>query len=761
MRIVGDPVMSSLNEQQREAVESESGPVLVVAGAGSGKTRVLTHRIAYLVSTLRADPSSILAITFTNKAAEEMLQRVEGLLGSRLAGVMWVKTFHSACARILRDSARLLGFSSNFTIYDEADSHNLIKNCLKDLGYDPKRIPPGRVRQLISAAKNELVSPYSYQAGMEEGLPFNLGEIASEYSRRLRDSNAMDFDDLIVNTVNLLQEHPAVRASYSQKFTHILIDEFQDTNLVQWELVRMLGSSHRSVFCVGDHDQSIYRFRGADYRNLDRFMQEFPEARVVKLEQNYRSTQVILDAANAIISKNQSRVHKKLWTAKGGGDKIVVYEAYDEQDEASFICRQIERFVAEEVFSFGDVAVFYRTNAQSRAIEEAMVAEGIPYRVVGNVRFYERREVKDLTAYLRVLLNHFDELSLLRIVNVPRRGIGAGTVDKLRRAASASRTTLASLVEQIGESDGIDGDVAGLGSQATQRVAAFGRLLASLRDTASKAQRVEEIVTTVLTESGIIEEYGADGSPQALSRIENLEEFVGVAQRFDELADSGELGEDTWAGESAGLGRLEAFLEQVSLVSASDEVERDSSAVQLLTVHNAKGLEFPVVFVVGLEEGIFPHSRSLLDEEDLEEERRLCYVAISRAAERLFLTHAVTRSLYGSIMQNPPSRFLRELPESTLDRKGFYSDEAGSTRSSEGLLNWRGTATASDKGRPSRVASPVLVVGDDVVHAKYGEGVVVERYGSGDAAEVVVRFPGIGEKRFLLGWAPLKKKGVS
>ncbi len=740
-----DQIGASLNEKQREAVVVPDGPVLVVAGAGSGKTRVLTHRVAYLVASRQVDIGSVLAITFTNKAAEEMVHRIEGLLGSRLAGAMWIRTFHSACARILRQHAAYLGFTSNFTIYDEADASNLAKSVLKDLGYDTKRVTPGRVRHLISTAKNELVSAEAYQAGMEDGLPFDLAEIAAEYDRRLRASNAMDFDDLVVNTVRLFKEHPSVRASYQERFRHVLIDEFQDTNIAQWELVRLLGSSHRNVFCVGDHDQSIYAFRGADYRNLDRFLAEFPDATVIKLEQNYRSTQVILDAANAVIANNPSRVPKKLWTAKPGGEKIVVYEASSEHDEAAFISRSIARLVSEAEVSYGDVAVFYRTNAQSRAIEEVFVREGIPYRVVGNLRFYERKEIKDLTAYLRVLVNPSDETSLLRIINVPRRGIGAGTVEKLRRAASDMKVSAFEVVKN-------PDTIAALGSQSAERVLAFGNLLSDLYDLAVRSERVEDIVAAVVERTGMIDEYESEGTPQALSRIENLAEFVGVAARFDELADSGDLGEEVWAGDSAGLRRLQAFLEQLSLVSDSDDVESYSSSVQLMTVHNAKGLEFSTVFVAGMDEGIFPHARSMIEPDDLEEERRLFYVAISRAAERLFLSYAVSRSLYGSIMQNPPSRFLSELPESTFRFERFYSDD-GLERAGASIPGSRRRGTA----QPRRQVD--LFVGDDVVHAKYGEGVVVGCYGTGDSAEVVVRFREAGEKRLLLGWAPLKKKG--
>lgn len=744
-------VDNSLNETQREAVVAAEGPVLVVAGAGSGKTRVLTHRIAYLLASRRAHAGSVLAITFTNKAAEEMVRRVESLLGSRPAGAMWIRTFHSACARILREQATLLGFTSNFTIYDEADSQNLVKSCLGDMGYDTKRVTPGRVKHLISTAKNELLSPEAFGAGMDGGLPFDLGEISAEYGRRLRDSNAMDFDDLIVNTVHLLREHPAVRAAYQERFAHVLIDEFQDTNVAQWELVRLVGSSHRNVFCVGDHDQSIYRFRGADFRNLDRFLDEFAEAKVIKLEQNYRSTQVILDAANAVISKNTGRVPKKLWTSRPGGEKITVYEAMSEQDEASFICRSISRLVEEAEASYGSIAVFYRTNAQSRAIEEALVREGIPYRVVGNVRFYERKEIKDLTAYLRVLVNPSDETSLLRIINVPRRGIGAVTVEKLRRAASAAGISTAEFVGRVGTGDAGAAEAAGLSGRALDRVATFGSLLVSLNEAAERAERVEDLVEEVVSETGIAEEYEAEETPQALSRIENIEEFVGVAGRFDEAADAGDLGSETWAGEAAGLRRLAVFLEQVSLVSDSDDVESDSSSIQLMTVHNAKGLEFGVVFVVGMEEGIFPHARSMTEAEDLEEERRLCYVAISRAADRLFLTHAVSRSLYGSIMQNPPSRFLQELPASTVTRERFYAKE-------EPTREVMGSGGFSRREAHPRRPTLELQTGDDVVHAKYGEGVVLGCSGSGDSAEVVVRFPGLGEKRLLVGWAPLQKK---
>jgi len=757
-------VLDGLNEEQYEAVTAPEKPILVVAGAGSGKTRVLTHRIAFVIAHRSAPPSSILAITFTNKAAEEMLRRVEGILGARLAGGMWVRTFHSACARILRQYARYLGIPATFTIYDESETTSLLRSCLKDAGFDPKVISPGWLRQTISAAKSELISVTSFFASLDHPYKYELSRVAEDYEQRLRAAGALDFDDLLVLTVRLLEEHPAILSELRSRFRHILVDEFQDTNRAQWEIVRLLGESHRSVFCVGDHDQSIYRFRGADYRNLDRFLEHFPDAEVLKLERNYRSTQVILDAANAIIAKNPRRIEKRLWTSRTGGSKIVVYEAANEHEEAAFVASEISRLVAEDSYRYGDFAVFYRTNAQSRSVEEALVSAGIPYRVVGNVKFYERKEIKDVLAYARILLNPADDQSFLRIVNVPKRGIGPSTVDKLARAASAAEVSMVALVEAIaaastperspsasksGLQSGIDISQIGLQPKQVRAVSELGALISELRAEASESPSVESLLRTITEKTGISEEYESEDTPEAHARLENLDELLSVARRFDELADGGYLDQDLWAGAEIALGRLAAFLEQISLVSDADDVDLGGSEVQLMTVHNAKGLEFPVVFVVGMEEGLFPHSRSMEDPEDLEEERRLCYVAISRACDKLYLTRAFERMLYGVAMQNLESRFLEELPESTVERRGFYAEtSARSAASRRGFVG----GFQSPRNRLTDIS-----VGEDVVHPKYGEGVVVKVTGTGEDAEAVIRFRNHGEKRFLVGWAPLRR----
>lgn len=765
-------VLEGLDEEQARAVLAPTAPVLVVAGAGSGKTRVLTHRIGYLVGELGHPPSSILAITFTNKAAGEMLQRVERLLGARLVGRMWVRTFHSACARILREHAPSLGIATNFTIYDEDDSAALLRTCLKEAGLDPKRVSPAWLGHQISLAKNELKQPDTHLASLDVPYADELARVAEEYERRLRSANAVDFDDLLVLTVRLLTEHPAVLDSLQDRFEHILVDEFQDTNRAQLEIVRLLGASKRSVFCVGDQDQSIYAFRGADYRNLDRFLASFPDALVLKLERNYRSTQVILDAANAVISKNPSRVPKRLWTTRKGGPKIVLYEASTEHDEARFVVREIERLVESGEATYGQIAVFYRTNAQSRPIEEALVHASIPYKVVGGVRFYERKEIKDLLAYLRLLANPDDEQSLLRIANVPRRGIGASTLERLVRAARSRGVSVGRFLRELVAdthrhaarslpdaaevlaSEGIRGKPA-------DAVTSLGAVLLDLQERADAAESVEDLVSEVLDATGIRQEYESEGTPEALARLENLDEFLGVARRFDELWRATLSDVETVADEGEavfqpvpGTSMLDVFLEQISLVSEADEVEEGGSRVQLMTAHNAKGLEFPVVFVVGMEEGIFPHLRSMENPEELEEERRLCYVAVSRASERLYMTWATERTLYGASMRNVASRFIDDLPDSTVEFRPFY---AGSPPSS---LAHRGGATA---GPFRRVGASVggIGEGDDVSHPKYGEGVVVEIRGSGEAAEAVVRFRDKKERRFLVAYAPLEKLGGS
>jgi DNA helicase-2/ATP-dependent DNA helicase PcrA len=713
-------LLDDLNPVQREAVAHEGGPLLVVAGAGSGKTRVLTYRIAYLVRELGVSPFAILAITFTNKAADEMKGRVARLVGP-VASKMWVSTFHSACVRILRRHADRLGYTSSFTIYDQADAVRLTNYVLRDLNIDSKRFPPATVHGTISQAKNELIDPDAYAERASTIFERRIGDVYREYQRRLKNANAMDFDDLLMLTVKLLQDSPDVLTHYQDRFRHILVDEFQDTNRAQNELVVLLAKEHRNICVVGDTDQGIYAFRGANIQNILQFENAFPDANIVVLDQNYRSTQTILDAANSVIDNNLMRKPKALWTEQVGGELIQRYHAEDEHDEAEWVVREMNR-LHDHGDRWGDMAVFYRTNAQSRVLEEQLVRAGIPYKVVGGTRFYERREVKDALAYLRAVVNPADEVSLKRVVNVPKRGVGDTSIGRIDAWVAANDSTFWEGLQRAED--------AGVGGRALTGI----RQLVAMMD---ELQAVEggpgAILDAVLEHTGYRAELEAARTIEAAGRLENLSELVGVAREYDDIAE---------------------FLEAVSLVSDSDELDDDESSVVLMTLHTAKGLEFPAVFMIGLEDGVFPHVRSLGEPHELEEERRLCYVGITRARERLFLSNAWSRTLFGSTMYNPPSRFLKEIPEYLTSLV-----EAQKRR-------WQGTSgrarivdAATRAAAATRSATPPIdvVVGDDVVHGKWGEGVVLEIEGSDEKAEAVVRFPSVGEKRLLLAWAPLKK----
>jgi DNA helicase II / ATP-dependent DNA helicase PcrA len=759
-------LLDGLNPVQREAVTHAGGPILVVAGAGSGKTRVLTHRVAHLVRDLKISPFAILAITFTNKAADEMKERVGQLVGP-VAQKMWVSTFHSACARILRREAAHLGLRSTFSIYDQADAVRLTGYILRDLNLDPKRLPPRQVHAAISAAKNDLIGPAEM---LERALtPYDkkLAEVFAEYQKRLTDASALDFDDLLTSAVNLFRRHPDVAAAWRSRFAHVLVDEFQDTNVAQWELVRTLAEEHRNIMVVGDADQAIYRFRGADYRNLLRFEEAFPDATVIVLEQNYRSTQTILDAANAVIANNAGRRPKHLWTDSVGGELISRYLGEDERDEALYLTREIHRLVEEFPYRYGDLAVFYRTNAQSRVLEEVFVRSGIPYRVVGGVKFYDRKEVKDVLAYLRALANPDDEVSLKRIVNVPKRGVGDTSVARVEAYAAERNLTFGGALARAMD--------AGVTGKALGGIRALLDVLEEVVDVAEHG--VGATVEAVLERTGYMAELEAERSIEAAGRIENLRELVGVAREFDDALERGDvvgaaansvaaaLGADdeAEAGEAApvvvpvGIPRIQAFLEALSLVTDMDDYDADQSAVTLMTLHSAKGLEFPVVFMTGMEENVFPHVRSLGDPEQLDEERRLCYVGITRARERLYLCHAWCRNLFGSTQYNPASRFLAEIPEQLVQLTGRRHPGHGAARERQ--------ISAGVVGRPRR--GPItgaagaeklgLRVGDDVAHAKFGEGVIIGIEGEGDKAEALVRFREAGEKRLLLSWAPLKR----
>jgi DNA helicase-2/ATP-dependent DNA helicase PcrA len=725
------PLFDSLNPVQREAVAATEGPVLVVAGAGSGKTRVLTYRIAHLIRDLGVAPHSILAITFTNKAANEMKERVERLVGGAVRA-MWVSTFHSACARILRREAPRLGYRSSFSIYDDADALRLVTMCVRDLDMDPKRFPPRNIRAAISDAKNELID---YESFAQQSTGFYHEQVADVYrlyQQRLLEASAMDFDDLLMITVELFGAFPDVLDHYQRRFQYVLVDEYQDTNHAQYTLVKQLTAQHRNLCVVGDSDQSIYRFRGADIRNILDFESDYPDARVVVLGQNYRSTEVILEAANSVISNNDERKPKHLWTDRGRGELLSRYEAEDERDEAAFVAEQINA-LEDEGRSASDIAIFYRTNAQSRVLEEVFVRYGIPYAVVGGVKFYERREVKDVLAYLRVLVNPDDQVALKRVINVPKRGIGSTSIGHLDRWAQGLEVSFYDGLVQVD-------DEPNLSARARKQVKEFLALIEVLRTKVEDGPKAA--VEAVLEGSGYLAELQVEQTIEALGRVENVQELVTVAEEYEIGAEGSMIGDEAW-DDLDGPRRLELFLESISLVADIDELEEGSATVTLMTLHNAKGLEFPIIFIIGLDDGVFPHIRSLGDPSELEEERRLCYVGITRAQDRLFMTNAWSRMLWGGTNYNPPSRFLAEIPEELVTkvdkrrRRAQYETEP---------------TTAHPTVDASQIAP-----GDRVFHNKWGTGVVLEINGTGDRAEATVEFDDLGQKRLLLAWAPLKK----
>src|SRR5919198_1361463 len=632
-------LLDGLNDAQRLAVLATEGPTLIVAGAGSGKTRVLTHRIAHLVKDKGVHPTSILAITFTNKAAREMQERLRLLVGP-VVKAMWVSTFHSACVRILRRSGARLGYKSTFTIYDEADAERLMRDVCRQLDYDPKRLAPRAMRNAVSAAKDVLLGPEAFADKAFGWFDKKVAEAYRLYQRRLVESNAVDFDDLIMQTVRLFREHEDVLAEYQARFRYVLVDEFQDTNVAQYELLKLLSPSRRNLSVVGDGDQSIYAFRGATVRNILDFEADYPDANVILLEQNYRSTQTILSAANAVIANNLERKPKNLWTAIGSGHPIIRYQAENEHDEAAYVAQEVER-LHDHGAGYGQVVVFYRTNAQSRVLEEVFVKAGLPYKVVGGVKFYDRREVKDLLAYLKATVNPLDEVSLRRVLNVPRRGVGDTSERNLDRFAAEEGVPFVEALRRAGE-------VPGLGARQNRSVADFVAVLDELRAGMDEGRSPAQLVEDAWSLSGLMRELEADDTIEGQGRVENVRELRSVAEEFAEREPDGGLAE---------------FLESIALVSDADEVESGSTAVTLMTLHTAKGLEYPVVFVVGLEENVFPHVRSLTEPRDLEEERRLAYVGITRARERLYLSHAWSRSLFGATNYNLPSRFLKEVPD--------------------------------------------------------------------------------------------------
>ena len=715
--------LETLNPQQRDAVTHTEGPLLVIAGAGSGKTRVLTHRIAHLIAEGKASESEILAITFTNRAASEMKERVERLVGGRLASRMWVMTFHSACGRILRRDAARLGYRSTFTIYDQADQVRLVKSCIEDLGLDPKRFVPRAVHGAISRAKDRLLTAAAYGDQIGSFFEQTVAQTYELYERRMYEANAMDFDDLIMKTVMLLESVPESRAAWQKAFRYVMVDEYQDTNHAQFKLVSILAEKHKNIAVVGDQDQSIYAFRGADIRNIAEFEQDFPNAFVVALEQNYRSTQTILDSANAVISHNRQRKPKHLWSDLGTGNPVRVVEAEDEHAEARYVAGRIQSAL-DDGNAPSEVAVFYRMNAQSRVLEDLLTRQGVDYRVIGGPKFYERAEIKDAIAYLQTIDNPADELSLRRIVNQPRRGIGNTSIDRLSTWARTMDVTLWDAVADV--------ENAPLGPAAVSSIGKFRDLVAAWRGDAP-AMAVGELLERVLTDSGYMEVLEAERTIESQGRQENLRELVGVAREFEAR------GEEEAAG-------LSAFLQEISLYTDQDELDDDRGRVTLMTLHNAKGLEFPVVFVIGLEEGLFPHQRSL-DEHNEEEERRLCYVGMTRAQRELTLIYARSRTIFGARSFNLPSRFLDELPGEGVEWDRPQPAWSVAPRRPETSRTFRA---------PERTAPPALSVGDEVRHESLGEGVVTDL----DQRDgiVVVRFrEDRSERRLVLGYAPLEK----
>jgi DNA helicase II / ATP-dependent DNA helicase PcrA len=728
-------LLADLNPPQREAVTHGDGPLLVLAGAGSGKTRVLTHRIAWLVATGRAQPGEILSITFTNKAADEMRERVEQIVG-RVSRLMWVMTFHSACARILRREATRLGYKGTFTIYDEGDSLRMVKSAMGELELDTKRFPPRAIRAQISGAKNQLLDAESFRRQQGSFFEQTAADVYELYEKRMHEANSMDFDDLLVRAVNLFELFPDVRERYQRAFHSVLVDEYQDTNRAQYRLLQLLCEEHRNLFVVGDESQSIYGFRHADIRNILEFERDFPDAAVVKLEQNYRSTQTILDATNAIIANNRARKPKRLWTEEGAGEPIRIVELGDEHEEARYLAGEIERLASEEAVPRTEIAVFYRTNAQSRVLEDTLVRFDVPYQVIGGTKFYERAEIKDAIAYLTLLTNPADAVSFARVVNSPRRGIGQTTQGRLLSHANTTG-------EPVWEVALRPERVPGLGSAAVKAVGRFGEMMDGLRQRAAATPPVAELLEAMLSESGYIEALEAERTIEAEGRVDNLRELVGVAGEFD-----ANRALEEGSADPEELTPLDEFLQQLALYTDQDAMRDQEQLVTLMTLHNAKGLEFDSVFMIGCEEGVFPHSRSI-EEGNLEEERRLCYVGATRAKRALTLSFARQRSLFGARGYNLPSRFLSEIPDDLVDREGGVE--------ATGWLTGDQASSSPLARAPSAAPTVELGLGDDVVHASFGEGVVTAVE---PGSVIVVRFAADGtERKLMADYAPLRKAG--
>ena len=734
-----------LNPQQAEAVINTEGPMLIMAGAGSGKTKVLTCRVANLLQK-GVRPYRILAITFTNKAAAEMRERVNNMSGPAAKDV-WLFTFHAFCARFLRmEIDKLPGYGGNFAIYDTADSQNLIKQILKEMNLDDKRFQPSGILSRISNAKNALQDAAAFARQAGDFYEQKVADIYSRYEQKLQLNNALDFDDLLMLSIKLLQENKEVREKYQDRFDYLLVDEYQDTNHAQYLLTKFLAAKHRNICVVGDADQSIYGWRGADIQNILDFEKDYPDAKVIKLEQNYRSTQIILDAANAVIENNTGRKPKNLWTENKSGADIIYFQAVDERDEARFVIEQLQNLQRTENKKLGDMAILYRTNTQSRIFEEMLIKSGISYNMVGGLKFYERKEIKDIIAYLRVIFNPADSLSLLRIINVPKRGIGDASLAKIQAYAAANNV---SLFEAVSNAAAIDG----LSSRFVSKLDDLAGIIFELMNLASEAP-VEDLIDRVLRDTGYLEELENERTPQAQSRIDNLHELISVAQEF---------------AASEEENNLENFLAHVALVSDIDDTELGEDAITLMTLHSSKGLEFPVVFLVGMEEGLFPHARTLMDETEIEEERRLCYVGITRAKEKLFLSSTKMRTIYGNTVTYPPSRFLQEIPArlvKTIKRQERFSalenfkqvsekysarpQKPASTFNPHSFMPQKPAAAAGGTGTRFNT-------GDRVSHSKWGEGMVVSVKDSPDGQEVKVAFSGAGVRSLLTKYAVLKK----
>ncbi len=741
-----DPLLAGLNPQQSAAVTHAGGPLLVVAGAGSGKTRVLTRRIAYLMSRRNVAPYQILAITFTNKAAGEMKERVADLVGP-VAKSMWVSTFHSACVRLLRQEANRLGYSNSFSIYDSADSLRLITIVAKELNLDSKRYPARQFQAMISNAKNELMGPHDYVNATSNQFEEVVADVYSIYQKRLQQANAMDFDDLILKTVQVLQQFPEAKARFRSRFRHVLVDEYQDTNHAQYILVKELvgneseGLPAAELCVVGDADQSIYGFRGATIRNILQFELDYPNATTVLLEQNYRSTQNILNAANAVITQNISRKEKNLWSEAGAGAPLIGYIAESEHDEAQFVTDEIRELQKGGLSQPGDTAIFYRTNAQSRVFEEVFMRSAMPYKVVGGLRFYERREVKDLLAYLRVLSNLEDEISIRRVINLPKRGIGDRALECVELFGSANGLSFWQALNRASEAPGIP-------NRAAQSIHEFVSMLIALNVLVEAKTRPSVIVEAVLEQSGLLAELANSVDPQDEVRVENMKELLAVSMEYEERPIE-ELGEDEEIS-------LAGFLEKVSLVADADEIpegEDHGGVVTLMTLHTAKGLEFPTVFLTGMEDGIFPHSRTLGEKDEIEEERRLAYVGLTRARERLYISRAEYRSSWGAPTYNPASRFLDEIPENLIE----WRNASSSSLSPSLVKKTRTISTPPPRATGKKINSIELAVGERVSHDTFGLGTVVATAGEGEKAEATINFGEYGEKRLLLRYAPVEK----